>query len=200
MPNWMTHLEIAKRANKKYNYKGKNLELFFIGNILPDINNGFIVTDVSNIISHNVTHFTTNDIYSYKNFKEKYKLNMNNPLIMGYYTHLLTDFTWNNDFYSSVESDKKLHNLKKEELKKIKQSDFKVYDNKYMNDSINIHDISNVVENSKDIEEISIDNNDIMKVINYINNHKNYDEQLKFYCEKELDQLIDNTLCKLENE
>ena len=45
MPNWKIHLEIAKRLNKKFNYTQNKLEEFYLGNILPDINNCFIVKD-----------------------------------------------------------------------------------------------------------------------------------------------------------
>ena len=47
MPNWKVHLEIAKRLNEKFKYTENQLEEFNLGNILPDINNCFIVKDIS---------------------------------------------------------------------------------------------------------------------------------------------------------
>ena len=52
MPNWKVHLEIAKRINQKQNYTGKELEEFNLGSILPDINNCYIVTDISKKLDH----------------------------------------------------------------------------------------------------------------------------------------------------
>ena len=57
MPNWKTHLEVAKRLNSKLKLKDNEYIEHLFGNILPDINNAFIVTDISNKISHNITHF-----------------------------------------------------------------------------------------------------------------------------------------------
>ena len=72
MPNWKTHIEISKQLNKKLNYNDEEFELFAFGNILPDINNGHLVKDVSKIIDHKITHFVA-DKKSYINFYNKYK-------------------------------------------------------------------------------------------------------------------------------
>ena len=66
MPNWNVHLEVAKRLNKKLRYRKDYLSLFLIGNIMPDINNCFIVKDISKRKNHNYTHFNDNTLFSYK--------------------------------------------------------------------------------------------------------------------------------------
>ena len=47
MPNWKTHLEVDKRLNNKLKLKDNEYIEFLFGNILPDINNAFIVSDIS---------------------------------------------------------------------------------------------------------------------------------------------------------
>ena len=56
MPNWKTHIEIGLRLNEELKYDKKNLNLFLFGSILPDINNGYLITDISNKIEHDITH------------------------------------------------------------------------------------------------------------------------------------------------
>ena len=68
MPNWKTHIEFGKRVNKKLNYTDKELELFLFGNLLPDINNGYMIPDISTKIDHEITHYVIEGNYSYINF------------------------------------------------------------------------------------------------------------------------------------
>ena len=98
MPNWKTHLEVAKRLNNKLKLKDNEYIEFLFGNILPDINNAFIVSDISNKISHNITHFNKDTYKGYSDFYDEYKDYMNNKVVLGYYTHLYTDYIFNNDF------------------------------------------------------------------------------------------------------
>ena len=62
LPNWKVHLEIAKKLNKQINFDKEDLNLFLLGNIAPDINNGFIVKEISHIYNHDQTH-----LYNEKN-------------------------------------------------------------------------------------------------------------------------------------
>ena len=113
MPNWKIHLEIAKRLNKKFNYTQNKLEEFYLGNILPDINNCFIVKDISTKLEHKYTHYQDEiEIPSYKNFEKIYKNKIyEEPIIFGYYIHLYTDYTWNNYFYTNFNDNEKLRGL-----------------------------------------------------------------------------------------
>ena len=45
MPNWKTHLELGKRLRKNFDYDNKEYNLFLMGNILPDLNNGYMLKD-----------------------------------------------------------------------------------------------------------------------------------------------------------
>ena len=56
MPNWKTHLELGKRLRKNFDYDNKEYNLFLMGNILPDLNNGYMLKDISEKIDHEKTH------------------------------------------------------------------------------------------------------------------------------------------------
>ena len=108
MPTWGMHLLTAKKLLNKIPKKLKvsNNE-FKLGNLLPDIPNGFVIKNISLNIAHSTTHFEKEIIVEghkekrtdIKGFFDKYHNKFNNPLIIGYYTHLLTDAYWNNKTY-----------------------------------------------------------------------------------------------------
>ena len=99
MPSWSTHLVTANVLLKKINID-KNL--FIFGNILPDINNAFFIEGVTNKLSHKETHFTKDIdlkdiIFNYNNverFKNEYMSRFDNPVILGYFVHLLMSITY----------------------------------------------------------------------------------------------------------
>lgn len=143
MPNWKIHLEVAKELNKDFKLSDSDFSLFLLGNILPDINNCYIVKEISSIKSHKETHFQTNNKNGYVNFHSKYKDNFDNPLILGYYVHLFTDNLWNLNFYETKEI--LFPNYKKNTLRAMKQHDFRVY-----NSNFNIY---NFLEKQTDVYE-----------------------------------------------
>lgn len=199
MPNWKLHLEVGKRLSNKLKLNKEQEELFMIGNILPDINNGYLVRGVSKVISHTITHYVREDFNNHLNFYEKNKDKFNNYLVLGYFSHLYTDYIWNDDYYSNLYNDEKLKNMSSEELRYLKQSDFRVYDNKYLNNKLELNDLDNILNNSKEINSISIDKNDLIKAMNYINNRKKYDKEFKYYNIKYLDNLLDKTIEEIYN-
>ena len=73
MPHWKTHIQISKELNKYLKYNKEQMQLFEFGSILPDLNNGYLVKDVSKIINHKITHFSETEIKSYIDFENKYK-------------------------------------------------------------------------------------------------------------------------------
>ena len=146
MPSWAIHLLTAKRLSNKIDVD-KNI--FLIGNLLTDLLNGYVIKEVSSHVLHSETHFDTMTVFDGKKakrpdlvgFKKKYgKHFLNNPLILGYYTHLATDYFWNSKTYDEYgifnEEGKrigvKLNNGKekicqKEEIRKLKTNDFKIF-------------------------------------------------------------------------
>lgn len=141
MPNWKIHIEVAKQLNRKLNYQNEEYQLFLFGNILPDINNGYIVKDISEMISHRKTHYADGTEESYLDFYEKYKNEItSNPLVCGYFVHLFTDYYWNDDFMIRFQSKKPFCNFTRDDMRILKQSDFRAYNDYYQDNNLNIVD------------------------------------------------------------
>ncbi len=98
MPSWSIHLKIAKELNKKYHF---DEEPFYFGNLLPD-------TDKEWKEKRFDAHY-----YGFKKFPKcpgenmididkfiiDYEKCIDNPLIIGYYLHLVTDNYYNEYIY-----------------------------------------------------------------------------------------------------
>lgn len=101
MPSWGVHLATAKNILEKVDIENKND--FIFGNILPDILNGYLIKDVSNIVTHKEAHYDTYQkerFGSYKIFYEQYNKKLDNKVVLGYLIHLMTDNLWNKEFYN----------------------------------------------------------------------------------------------------
>ena len=196
MPNWKIHLEIAKRLNQKFNYTQKKLEEFYLGNILPDINNCFIVKDISTKLEHKYTHYQDEiEIPSYKNFEKIYKNKIyEEPIIFGYYIHLYTDYTWNNYFYTNFNDNEKLRGLTHEEKRTLKQDDFKVYNNLFIDNKPKFLNKENLVEKSKKIDRISINKEDIEKVEKFLDEQIKTENTFKILTKEILDKMMCDTI------
>lgn len=196
MPNWKIHLEIAKKINKKFNYTQNKLEEFYLGNILPDINNCFIVKDISTKLEHKYTHYQDEiEIPSYKNFEKIYKNKIyEEPIIFGYYIHLYTDYTWNNYFYTNFNENEKLRGLTHEEKRTLKQDDFKVYNNLFIDNKPKFLNKENLVEKSKKIDRISINKEDIEKVEKFLDEQIKTENTFKILTKEILDKMMCETI------
>lgn len=201
MPTWGMHLLTAKKLNKKLKINDYNL--FLLGNIITDINNGYLVTNVSKIIPHKDTHYYSGKkdektgrimFYDVEKFIQDNKENLHNPLVLGYVTHLLTDVYWNDLTYAEHGiHDKngktiglKLNNGQDliadgEERRKTKVNDFKIFTNYlYMNKLIDIPQYDEKAYNiAKLIKCVSLEKEDIQKAIHYIEKVKNGIPSLK---------------------
>ncbi len=97
MPTWGVHLAVANKILEKKINIDKNSFLF--GNILPDLQDGYLVPNISNIVDHKINHYDfSNGNCVYENFYNIYKLKFDNPVILGYFTHLITDYCFNKKF------------------------------------------------------------------------------------------------------
>lgn len=89
MPSATIHICISKKLNKKL--KIDDYE-FTMGNLIPDSwrNNGEP--------DRHLTHFSEKCYQNenYLKFYEKYKKYLNSPFVLGYLTHLMTDFYYRN--------------------------------------------------------------------------------------------------------
>jgi len=197
MPRWKTHIEIAKRCNDFLKYNDNDYMLFIFGNILPDINNGYIISNIDKIVDRNITHFKISNSHKiHNNFLNTYKDKINNPLVFGYYTHLFTDYYFNNYTYTKLSNSFK--NKEKDELRKIKQNEFKIYDNNFNDNNIFISDINLLLNELNLINEISISKNDINKIITFLNK-KESNTNLNHFTTKELDNILNNVINEIKN-
>ena len=196
MPNWKVHLEIAKRINQKQNYTGKELEEFNLGSILPDINNCYIVTDISKKLDHKYTHYQDEiTTPSYINFEKIYKNKIyKDPLILGVYIHLYTDYTWNNYFYTNYDNHEKLQGLSHAEKRKIKQDDFKAYNDLFIENKPQFIYTQELVQKAKEIDRVSINEEDIKKVEKFLEEQQKSNNKYKILTEKILNELLNETI------
>lgn len=194
MPNWETHIEIAKRVGKILNFKNELYEEFLLANLLPDINCAYAIEDVSKRLKHSYTH--------YNNFLDFYiqkKNCMNNIVVFGYFTHLFSDYIWNNNFYNKKIKNFDVKNLSKDELRSLKQNDFRFHSNLYYKNKIDIKDLNTFLNKIKILDKISLNKEDLEKTLTYINENKYELEDIKlnFYNKEELEQLCDDTVNKI---
>ena len=216
MPNWGEHLLIANKILKKIKL---DENLFLFGNILPDVQDGFLVKGISNIQPHKINHYdlngenyNPNNKKEYEVFYEMYSEKMDNPIIIGYLVHLITDSLWNDIFYNGKcvkENDKligfinkkgELIKGEKDYLRKNKQSDFGIFSSYiYKNYNMKLPEFSlEVAKNANIIENININNDDVKKVVDYINETKtdaiNQNQEMQVFTIEELEKQIDNTV------
>ena len=71
MPNWGEHLLIANKILKKIKV---DENLFLFGNILPDVQDGFLVKGISNIQPHKINHYDLNGENYNPNNKKEYEV------------------------------------------------------------------------------------------------------------------------------
>ena len=177
-------------ANKIEQSSEKNE--FIFANIMPDILEGYKVKEVSKIVKDYQTHYPKKQIINgitiplpdIKSFKEKYQHKMRNPIIKGYYCHLLADYYWNSytykNYFENFDKEKELVELKQKDGKKvivkwdeavrIKQEDFRHFTN-YLknNEKIRIPTYQDTIKKySKELEEFEFTQKDIKNTIDYI--------------------------------
>ena len=107
MPSWTIHLAIMDKVCKKIQTPNNNI--FTFANIMPDIFEGHNTPNPSIVVKDYSTHYPYHtaingmeiDLPDIKRFKKQYKEHFKNPVILGYYTHLLTDYYWNVQLYKN---------------------------------------------------------------------------------------------------
>lgn len=216
MPNWGEHLLIANKLLKKIKL---DENLFLFGNILPDVQDGFLVKGISNIQPHKINHYdlngenyNPNNKKEYEVFYEMYSEKMDNPIIIGYLAHLITDSLWNDIFYNGKcvkENDKLIGFINKKgelikgdkaDLRKNKQSDFGIFSSYiYKNHNMKLPEFNlEIAKNANIIENININDEDVKKVVNYIKqtqiDSKDENTETQIFTIEELEKQIDNTV------
>lgn len=98
MPSWGIHLKLAKKLNKILKIDN---ELFTFGNLIPDVDSDCIYTRSN---SHYYTGIRfkkcpNESEIDIKQFLKDYKDKLDNPMVLGYFCHLLTDEFYNEYIY-----------------------------------------------------------------------------------------------------
>ncbi len=179
MPTPKMHLAIAKKVNETLNM---DLDSIMIGSILPDKYKNHIISHYQNG-KPGAAGTANADLFLKENQNR-----LDNPIIIGYLTHLLADKYFNtymfNKYYIYDEEGNEvgLHmksgdkHMSKKEIKDVKHSDFFTYDEYLLtHDYIskfksakcldNIPSINNCKFEKKELKEfIKITNDDIDKV------------------------------------
>lgn len=127
MASSVIHMCIAKEINKTLKIKDLNMLLL-----------GSIALDISKHIgqSKDKSHFLINSIdINIDSFLKKYRKQLSNPFIMGYFIHLYTDLLWNKYFISEIVDNNTIHLLNG----KIIENNPVLYENLIYNDYTNLN-------------------------------------------------------------
>ena len=200
MPSWTIHLAIVNKVCKEVNVKNTNI--FTFANIMPDIFEGHNTPNTSRVVKDYSTHYPYHtcingmeiDLPDIKKFKKEYKAHFDNPVILGYYTHLLTDYFWNKLTYESrnIYNNKKeliaikttngtIKPCKYEEARIAKVSDFHEFE-KYLLSNKEIimpYYQEDIIKKSKEIKEIYVEKEELQNALNYLEQTKKEIENSK---------------------
>ena len=221
MPSWITHLVTAKKIKHQ-----EEENEFIFANIMPDILEGYNVQEVSKIVRDYQTHYPKKQeingikipVPDIQKFKEQYREKLQNPIIKGYYCHLLTDYYWNTYTYENYfESYKKEQDLVKIRLNKgeekilkwdeavrIKQRDFKNFTN-YLKDkekiTIPYYDLK-IREYSKDLIEFEYTETDIKNTIfsiqKMLKSQEKEEKEYQLFTKEELVKKLEESVLFIE--
>lgn len=173
MADWSTHLYCAEKVNQVLKFEGVDLDVFLYGNLLPDINPGWVVRP-SVQIDQSITHFEegyTGQAYFWApvRFLEKYtaEIQRKNPIFLGYLFHLWIDVGVMTAFMSRVPFSAMMKDGS--EVNRIKRNDLNIYIKKYPQ-RLATDNIAAVVRAAEGIKEISITKEDLEQVPGSIDN------------------------------
>lgn len=204
MPSWPVHIAIANKLNKNLNLNDD----FILGNIMPDILDGYVIKP-SNTTEKKKSHYYSKQKINPECFINENKHELNNPIILGYLIHLLTDKFYNeatakhfinenNELY--VVLNNKTKAPKNLETFAMKHQDLEKYGQTLVNENklgkkININ--NNTLNNIKALKKFTHTKSDIentIKIINkWINNEINInDHHYKLYSKEELDKIYND--------
>lgn len=98
MPSWSIHLKVGKELNKKLKIDN---DLFMFGSLIPDTDNdwGKHRFEAHYYGELKYPKCPKENMIDLNSFLNDYKNKMNNPMIIGYYCHILTDYFYNEYIY-----------------------------------------------------------------------------------------------------
>ena len=173
MPTPMLHVAIAKKVNEKLLLES---DLLYIGCLMTNWTN----------VEYHVSHFKSEDegiegLSKPDMFVEKYKHKLDNPIVLGYLIHLLTDRFWNKYMVNNVylydnenqvvgvkTKSKKELNIPPESIHVLKAKTYTQYDNYLMSNNM-VDIIKEKVLDLPGVEEIKITREELDKKIDEYN-------------------------------
>lgn len=224
MPCWGMHLHIAKKVNKRLNLEEN---LFLIGNVLPDIYSGYIIKNASKIEKYEISHFGERTLLGGKKYtlpniekfeKENELFFRENILLLGYFSHILTDYFFNKYSFEKIYvkdensntigcylKNGEFYKTDGMEVRSFKHSDFSRFSNKKLENFKNklIELTPEIIGMSKKINTMEIYEEDLIKTVEYINdmilykcekNNKIKFDDYKIYTEEILQKITDDCI------
>lgn len=173
MPTPMLHVAIAKKVNEKLLLES---DLLYIGCLMTNWTN----------VEYHVSHFKSEDegiegLSKPDMFVEKYKHKLDDPIVLGYLIHLLTDRFWNKYMVNNVylydnekqvvgvkTKRKKELNIPPESIHALKAKTYTQYDNYLMSNNM-VDIIKEKVLDLPGVEEIKITREELDKKIDEYN-------------------------------
>ncbi len=216
MPSWKIHLKVANNIKEKLNiYEDK--DKFMLGNVLPDIYSGHIIKNVSKIVEYEISHYRSQIIINggkfflpdYDMFKNIHMEVLNDSLILGYLTHLITDNFFNKYTYTNccliddkgevcgIKTKKnEVLNCNRKTMSRMKQEDFAAFDKMIKLDKCNFSYTSDIFDSLKKLQTFNVEKEDMLKVINYLNTltftqDNNKTSPLILFSKETLDKMIE---------
>lgn len=137
MASSMIHICVAKEVNK---FLKRNEKEILIGSIAPDISKQINETKEKSHFLDNVE----DDIPNIDRFLSKYKQNLNDDFVMGYYIHLYTDYLWFKYFISNFIKGDYIYTLDGKKILLSDEDKLKYIYNDYTNLNIRLIDEYNL--------------------------------------------------------
>ena len=225
MPSWSIHLKIGKELNKKLNI---NNDSFMFGSLMPD-------TDSDWKIGRFKAHYYGNlkfpkcpneNMIDSKTFINDYKVYIQNPLIIGYYCHLLTDNYYNEYIYYNKwiqDQDNNIIGIRKKnggiidisdnfkQSLHYKHSDLELYGKRiYNKEKLIIPQNVDIICGSLNLlKDEFITKENVSKRIYYLNNEflkfnmineEEINKDYEIFSKEELDDLLEKCIKYIENE
>ena len=216
MPSWSIHLKIGKKLNEKLKLDDDS---FLFGSLLPDVDSNWGKRRFE-------THYygkktfpkcPKESMIDIESFLYDYKDKLTNPLIIGYYTHLLTDNYYNEYVYYNKWIQDEFNNIigirrndggvinvynDFEKQLKYKHTDLELYGKKIFQhkDLIIPKNIDSILKSIDLLKDKFVTKENVIYRINYLNNEFidfnkiDEDKEYELFNEKELDDLLNNCI------
>ncbi len=225
MPSWSIHLKIGKKLNKKLKLDN---DLFMFGSLIPDTDSDWNKHRFDAHYYGNLKYpkCPKENMIDLKSFISDYKDNINNPMIIGYYCHILTDYFYNEYIYYNkwVQNEKNeiigikrkdgtiidIKNNLRDSLK-YKHNDLELFGKRIFNsEELIIPNYSDkFIESINILKDRFINIDNVKKRINYLNDdfkefNKISDEEVnkeyELFTQEELDNLLNKCIDYIEIE